>query len=169
VFEPGLEQDGDSRFVLTTHEGYHLAPVLAVTVDLDQLQEHLRQGRIADAAENWDSARTAFAHVEQLYGGDFALAKPDPAEPEEYRRIFLEALCWLAADDLGRNALDSCITRSRRLLREDRWHPLAPALLIEAYLARGDRRAARRQYERYIQDHGAPSPQIAQIARTHGL
>lgn len=118
---------------------------------------------------NQDTARTAFAQVELLYASDFALAKPDPAEAEEYRRMFLEALRWLAADDLGRNALDSCIARSRRLLREDRWHLLASALLIEAYLARGDRRAARRQYERYIQDHGVPSPQLAQIVRMHGL
>ena len=40
---------------------------------------------------------------------------------------------------------------------------------IEAYLACGDRRAARRQYERYLKQHGEASPEITQIARKHRL
>ncbi|MFL5802230.1 MAG: BTAD domain-containing putative transcriptional regulator [Roseiflexaceae bacterium] len=169
VLEPDLHQGGASRFVATTPQGYQLLPGIHATVDLDQFQAELRGGHIAAATGGQDAAREAFTRAEQLYSGDFALAKPDPGEAEEYRRALQEALRWLAEDDLRRGAHDSCIARARRLLRDDPWDTAAPALLIEAYLARGDRRSARRQYERYLKQHGEASPEIAQIARKHRL
>jgi DNA-binding SARP family transcriptional activator len=169
VFEPELEQGSASRFVLTTPQGYQLRPDLAVVVDLDQFLEHLRSARLADPAGDADPLRQAFAQAEQLYKGDFALAKPDPAEAEEYHRAALEALCWLANDDLRRGACDLCIARARRLLREDAWNSAGATLLIAAYLQRGNRRAARQHYERFVQLHGEPSPELLDLARAHWL
>jgi DNA-binding SARP family transcriptional activator len=168
VLEPDLGQGGTSRFVATTPQGYQLHPNIRATVDLDLFQAELRSGRVAATGQQ-DAAREAFMRAEQLYGGDFALAKPDLGEAEEYRRAFQEALRWLADDDLRRGAYDTCIARARRLLRDNPWDTTAPALLIEAYLACGDRRAARRQYERHLKQHGEASPAIAQIARKHRL
>lgn len=169
VFEPDLDQGSASRFVLTTPQGYQLLPSLDLTVDLDQFLAHMRSARLADAAGDHAAARTAFTQAEQIYTGDFALAKPDPGEAEEYHRATLEAVRWLAHDDLRRGAFDSCIARARRLLREDAWDTAASALLIAAYLNRGNRRAARQQYERFVQLHGQPSPEIMRLARAHWL
>jgi DNA-binding SARP family transcriptional activator len=169
VFEPELDQGSASRFVLTTPQGYQLRPDLAVIIDLDQFLEHLRRARLADPAGDAELPRLAFAQAEQLYSGDFALAKPDPGEAEEYHRAALEALCWLANDDLHRGACDSCIARARRLLREDSWNSTGSALLIAAYLQRGNRRAARQHYERFVQMHGQPSSELLDLARAHWL
>lgn len=169
VFEPDLDQGSASRFVLTTSQGYQLLPSLNILVDLDQFQAYMRSARLADAAGDQASARAAFTEAERLYTGDFALAKPDPGEAEEYHRTHLEAVRWLAHDDLRRNAFESCIARSRRLLREDSWDITASTLLIAAYLSRGNRRAARQQYERFVQLHGQPSPEIMRLARAHWL
>jgi DNA-binding SARP family transcriptional activator len=169
VLEPDLDRGSASRFIVTTPQGYQLLPAIHVSIDLDRFEAEVRGGHIADAAGDLHSARQAFIRAEQQYGGSFALAKPDPGEAEEYRRAFLEALCWLAADDLRQGALESCIARARRVLREDRWDTTAPALLLEAYLAHGDRRAARRLYEQHLKEHGQASPQIALLARKHRL
>lgn len=169
VLEPDLDQGSASRFVLTTSQGYQLHPGLAVTLDLDQLQAAWQRARIATARGDHVGARAAFTEVEQRYTGDFALARPDPLEAETYRHMLLEALRWLAADDLHRGELAACIARARRLLREDRWDTVAPVLLIRAYLAQGNRRAARRQYEQYRTLHGEVPPELADLARRHGL
>lgn len=169
VFEPELDQGSASRFVLTTQQGYQLLPGLDVRVDLDQFLEHMRDAQLAESSGDVCAVRAAFIQAEQLYGGGFALAKPDPGEAEEYHRAALEALRWLASDDLRRDASDSCIARARRLLREDQWDATASALLIAAYLQRGNRRAARQHYERFIQLHGQPSPELVHIARSHWL
>lgn len=169
VFEPNLEHGHASQFMLTTPQGYQLNPELHVSVDLDLFHDGCCQARTADARGDHDAAREHFTHSERFYSGDFALAKPDPGEAEEYRRALLEVLRWLATDDLRRGALESCIARARRVLHEDHWDSTAPVLLIQAYIAAGNRRVARRQYERYVQLHGAPSPAIKQIAQTHRL
>jgi DNA-binding SARP family transcriptional activator len=169
VIEPKLGQGSASRCILTTAHGYQLLPRLVVTVDLDQFLAQVHAGQKAAAAGDQAAARAAFAQAEQLYSGDFALAKADPGEADEYRRAALAALHWLAADDLRRGAIKDCMARARRVLRDDPWDTAAPALLIEAQLACGDRRAARRQYERFLKQHGAASPEIARLARVHGL
>jgi DNA-binding SARP family transcriptional activator len=169
VFEPNLEYGHASQFVRTTPQGYQLNPELRVSVDLDLFHDSLCYARDADAYGDHDAARDYFTQAEQRYSGDFALAKPDPGEVEEYRQGFLEALCWLAADDLRRGAPESCIARARRVLHEDYLDNIAPALLIQAYLAAGNQRAARRQRERYVQLHGETSPAIQQLVRTHRL
>jgi DNA-binding SARP family transcriptional activator len=169
VFEPEIERGQTSRFVLTTPEGFQLHPALRVTVDLDQFEVYLHRARVADAIGDREAARTAFEQVETLYAGDFTLAKPDPDEADGYCRAASAALCWLVADDLDRGAFSAAATRARRVLREDRWNADAPVLLIEAHLALGDRRAARRQYERYLQLHGEASAGLARLAREQRL
>jgi DNA-binding SARP family transcriptional activator len=62
-----------------------------------------------------------------------------------------------------------CIARARRLLREDAWNSAGATLLIAAYLQRGNRRAARQHYERFVQLHGEPSPELLDLARAHWL
>ena len=169
VFEPEREPGAPSHFVVTTSEGYRLRPDLEVTVDVDQMQTYLRSGRVADALGDGPAARAAFTEVEQLYTGDFALAKPDPGEAEAYRRAAMEAVRWLAHDDLRQGAFDACIERARRVAREDPWDEQAPALLIAAYIAAGNRRGARRQYQRYLELHDRPSCEIVRLAKEHAL
>jgi DNA-binding SARP family transcriptional activator len=55
------------------------------------------------------------------------------------------------------------------LLREDRWDIDAPALLIQAYIANGNRRAARRQYEQFCTLHDQPTEEIVDLVRQHNL
>jgi DNA-binding SARP family transcriptional activator len=169
VLEPKLARGAASRFVVTTGQGYQLAPSITVSVDLEQFIAHVRAGQEAAVRGDTDSARTDFTAAERRYVGDFALAKADTAEALTYRRLFCDALRWLAADDLARSDYASCIARAQRLLQHDEWDTAAPALLIRAFLAHGDRRAARRQYQRFLKVHGAPTPEIQQLARTHGL
>ena len=169
VLEPQIGQGSQSRCIHKTPHGYQLLPTLAVTVDLDPFLAQVHAGRKAAAAGDREAARAAFAQAEQLYTGDFALAKADPGEADDYRRAALEAISWLAADDLRQGAITDCMARARRVLRDDPWDAAAPALLIEAQLAGGDRRAARRQYERFLKQHGTASPEIARLARAHGL
>ncbi len=169
VLEPDLAQGRASRFVLTAPEGYFLHPDLQVVLDLIAFQTSIRSGWSAHAEGRREAARGAFLHAEQLYRGDFALAKPDPGEGEEYRHAFLQAIYWLAEDDLRCDQAEASIARAQRILREDPWHCGAAVLLINAYLASGNRRAARRQYERLVKTHSTLPPEIVQIARMHGL
>ncbi|MBC8159749.1 MAG: tetratricopeptide repeat protein [Roseiflexaceae bacterium] len=164
ALEPQLASGSESRFILTTPEGYQLAPDVVAEVDLDRLLATSEAGRRAEASGDHTAAHAAFALVEQLYTGNFALSKPDPVEADGYRQRFHEALLWLAASNLSQGQLEYCITRARQLLNDEPWNSPAPALLIQAYLARGDRRAARRQYQRFLQRHGAASVEIAQLA-----
>lgn len=169
VLEPQLAPNDESRFVLTTPQGYQLAPSLDIVVDLDQFLAQIQVAQHAEAFGDEGAARAAYEQAEQLYAGPFALGKPDRAEAEAYQQRFIAVLRWLAADDLRRNAFDECIARSRRVLRENRWDTVVPALLIQAHLASGNRRAARRAFERYVKLHGQPTEEIAQLAREHGL
>lgn len=169
VLEPDLAQGRVSRFVLTASDGYLLHPDLQVVLDLNAFQTSIRSGWSAHAEGRREAARSAFLRAEQLYQGDFALAKSDPGEGEEYRRAFLQAIYWLAEDDLCCSQAEACRARAQRILREDPWHTGAAALLLKAYLASGNRRAARRHYERLMKIHDSLPPEIVQIARTYGL
>jgi DNA-binding SARP family transcriptional activator len=169
VLEPDLERSATSRFILTTADGYQLCPTLDVMIDLEQFYVQVRRAQRAEAFGEREAVRTIYTRIEQLYTGDFALAKADPDEAEEYRRAFLNALRRLATDDLQQGNLEACIARSKRLLREDRWDIDAPALLIQAYIANGNRRAARRQYEQFCTLHGQPTEEIVDLVRQHNL
>jgi DNA-binding SARP family transcriptional activator len=169
VLEPDLAAGGESRFIHTAAQGYQLPDDFDATIDIDHLLDAARRAQLALAAGDHDGARAAFEQVERLYTGDFALARPAPGEAGDYRAVYHAAARWLAADALRRGAPGACIDRVRRLLQADPWDPDSPALLIEAYLARGDRRSARRQVERYLQVHGAPSPEIQALVKAHGL
>ncbi len=169
ALEPTLDQGEDSRFVRTTPQGYQLAPTIDAAVDLDQFLAHAQAARRAEAFGDLQAARTAWEQAERLYTGPFALAKPTEIEAEEYQHAFIDALLWLAADDLQAGNIDLCITRARRVLQEDRWDTAAPALLIRAYLAQSNRRAARRQVGQFAALHGQPSAEIARLVREHGL
>ncbi len=169
VLEPNLMRGSTSQFIVTTGQGYQLDPSICVSIDLDQFLAYVSTGQNAAAHGETDCARAAFAAAERLYVGDFALAKADPAEALVYRHSFCDALRWLAADDLAREDYVTCSVWAQRLLRYDEWDTVAPALLIRAFLALGDRRAARRQYRRFLKAHGTPTPELQLLAREHGL
>jgi DNA-binding SARP family transcriptional activator len=169
ALEPDLEQGENSRFVRTTPQGYQLAPMIDVAVDLDQFLAHVQAARYAEAFGDTRAARAAWEQAERLYTGPFALARPADAGAEEYQHALIEALHWLAAADLQAGNIAAGVARARRALHEDRWDTAAPALLIRAYLAQGNRRVARRQIEQFIALHGQPSAEIARLVREHGL
>ena len=168
TLEPDLGEDSEARLVLTTSQGYCLAPELTVTVDLDQFLDRIREGQFAAAHGQPNAARAAFVHADQLYVGDFALARPNPFEADEYRRLHVAALRWLAEDDLQRGAFDDTVATARRLLDMDRWDEAAWLLLIRGLLAAGDRRMARQQYARYRRMFDQPAPAMKELAKANG-
>jgi DNA-binding SARP family transcriptional activator len=169
VLEPDLEPGSASQFIATISRTYQLLATVHVTTDLDLFLHSVQNAQRVAVKDDRETARATFERAEELYIGDFALAKPNPGEADEYHRMLLEALRWVADDDLRRGSYDSCIRRTQRLLREDPWSREAPELLVEAYLDCGNRRAARRVYQRYLQLHKEISERIAQLAREHRL
>ncbi|NOK60720.1 MAG: hypothetical protein GFH27_549297n321 [Chloroflexi bacterium AL-W] len=169
VLEPNLAHAGESQCILTTKEGYQLASHIQVDVDLDTWLAQAHTARQANSKNERDVARTAFLSVEQEYTGDFALARHDPLEAAEYHHVFCEAVRWLATDDLDQKDFAACLTRAKRLLHEDRYDATASELVISALLALGNRRAARRQYQRHLETHETLSPALHKLIRKHRL
>jgi DNA-binding SARP family transcriptional activator len=97
------------------------------------------------------------------------LAKPDPNEAESYHAAAMDAVHWLAQDDLVQHNVHSALERAQRLVREDRWDHGGWRLLIEAYLSQGNRRAARQQYARYLKLQDDPDDAVVELARKHNF
>lgn len=169
VLEPNKAPGDASHVIMTTEQGYQILPCITVAIDTDKFMASVRTGQEAVVRGNVDKARSDFGVAEHLCTGDFALAKADLAERLLYQRTLCDALRWLATDNLEQDEHATCIARVQRLLQYDAWDADASALLICAFIARGDRRAARRQYQRFLKTHGAPTPQIRQLACMHGL
>ncbi|MEM8533104.1 MAG: hypothetical protein AAGF95_19825 [Chloroflexota bacterium] len=169
VLEPDLGQVSESHYILTTAEGYLLASHIHVDVDLDIWLTQVHTARKADSRGKHNVTREAFLSVEQGYTGDFALARHDPLEAADYHHVFCEAVRWLAIDDLNQKDFETCLTRAKRLLHEDRYDATASELAISALLALGNRRAARRQYRRHLEIHETLSPALHELIRKHRL
>jgi DNA-binding SARP family transcriptional activator len=104
-----------------------------------------------------------------VYVGPFTLAKAEPSEAEVYHAAAMDAVLWLAHDDLRQNHLESALARARWLVHKDRWDHRGWRLLIETYLRQNNRRAARQQWERYLKLHSDPDDAVIQLARSHKL
>lgn len=169
VLEPDLPPGSAFHLVLATPDGYQLHPAIETTVDLDQFDAALHAARAAEAHGDRGAVRAAYEQIEQLGTGAFALNKPDPAEAEAYHVATMNALRWLAQDDLARSDLLAALGRAQRLVREDQWNHDGWRLLVEVYLAQGNRRTARRQYERYLKLQDEPDDAVLQLARMHHL
>lgn len=161
ALEPGLSKGSDSKFILKCPQGYQLAPHILLSLDLDRFTERLAHARKKRAFGCLDEVRIAYRKVEQLYTGSFSLAKVESDESEWYRQAFCEAVHWLSQEDLQQARYDACIMRANRLLRENADDIIAIELLIEAYLAIQNRRAARRMYNRAIRANQRLSPRIS--------
>ncbi|MCG8353648.1 MAG: hypothetical protein MI924_38280 [Chloroflexales bacterium] len=166
VLEPHITQGSHSRFVLRGAFGYQLAPEIRVAIDLDVFAAQIALARKHEVFGQSDGVRGAYLQAEQVYGGDFALAKPSPDELEQYRTAYCEAVRWLATDDLGHERYAQCVRRAKRLLGEDPADQIASELLIEAAVALGEQQVARRAYERAIRAGVGVSPRIAALVRT---
>jgi DNA-binding SARP family transcriptional activator len=138
-----------------------------VAIDLDDFDDSMRQARESVAQGDLVAARTAYQHMAALYGGLPVFNKIDPIEAETYHNAAMHALRWLAADALAQQHNAQALKYAQRLVRDDRWDHENWRLLIEAYLAQNNRRAARRQYLRYRKLHDDPDEAVLQLGRRH--
>ena len=171
VLEPGLSRGRDSKFIISSGEGYAFAQVYECTVDAQEFEARIRESERLESDRLWQKAAEAFEEALLLYGGEF-LAEDRYAEWAEsmrsrLRERYLQSLGCLAScyAELGR--LRQAISCCQRVLGIDPCRESVTRRLMEYQDAAGQRSQALESFEiaeRALHERLGVSPSAATIA-----
>jgi DNA-binding SARP family transcriptional activator len=173
VLEPDRSEYDPPFFLRSEGPWLHLAVGDQLTVDATSFDHEVRQGAHADRRGIPSQALAAYQRAVGLYRGDY-LADAGAAEwalVERDRLRLAYTTTAVRAGELliGHGDSEQALRLGHRALHADRWSEAAYRLLAAAYVATGDRDAARRvlrHCRRMLRDLGVePGPETLQLER----
>lgn len=159
-------------YVLLDEGHYKLCPTIQVTSDVDEFEDHYRDGLSLERERRMPEAAVEYERAIELYRGDYMVEDLY----EDWTMVERERLANAYLDMLGRLAVyydeagqpQECIEACYRILDKDRCHEDSYRLLMRCYVGLGLRARALHQYrlcERILgQEYGtAPSPETRSL------
>lgn len=134
---------------------YLLNPEMDIWCDFQEFEHKVNAGRLLESQGHQDEACTEFGIAESIYQGDFLkddLYDDWPREKREYLWvIYLEITERLIEYHLSRAEYTTASILCRKVLSRDNYQEQVHRLLIQCYLAQGQRHLALRQYHYCVQ------------------
>lgn len=145
----------ERQYILFQNECYLLNPDVEIWVDVMEFEAHIRSGRDQENRGNMAAAINAYALAEGLYQGGFIEDEPyaDWADPkrQQFQHLYLETANKLSQHYFQQKQYTAAVSQCQRILLVDNCYEPAHRLLIECYLAQGQRHMAVRQYQACVQ------------------
>lgn len=144
------EYDGDHQYILSHESYYEFNPALALWVDAEEFEAHLRNARRCEGAARLEEAMQEYGVAESLYQGRF-MEDDLYADWAESRRQYLEQAYLEVASHLGalyfeRGAPTAAVALCQKVLNVDPCYENAHRQLMLCYIAQGQRYLAVRQF-----------------------
>lgn len=144
------EHDGDHQYILSHENYYEINPALALWVDAEEFESHLRSARRCESAGRLEGAMHEYGVAESLYQGRF-MEDDLYADWAESRRQYLEQAYLEVASHLGtlyfeRGSPTAAVALCQKVLNVDPCYENAHRQLMQCYLAQGQRYLAVRQF-----------------------
>jgi two-component SAPR family response regulator len=143
-----LRQKGENTKFILAKGGEYWLDTEQFKIDVDHFETAVSHAQTASGAESLQQYEEALA----LYHGDYLgnLLYYNWAEPERHRlnKIYLEALCQLAAQYARQQQYDKAIILSEKVVTEDPFHEAGYCNLMRYHAMLGDKAALVRQYRR---------------------
>ncbi|MCG3143439.1 MAG: hypothetical protein HONDAALG_00787 [Gammaproteobacteria bacterium] len=144
------EHGGDRQYILSHENYYELNPAVALWVDAEEFESHLRNARRCESAARLEEAMQEYGVAESLYQGRF-MEDDLYADWAESQRQYLEQAYLEVASHLGalyfeRGAPTAAVTLCQKVLSVDPCYENAHRQLMQCYLAQGQRYLAVRQF-----------------------
>ena len=134
---------------------YFLNPKMDIWCDFQEFEQKVNAGRLLESQGRHDEASIEYGIGERIYQGDFLeedLYEEWPREKREYlRMIYFETAERLIDYHLSRLEYTAASVLCRKVLNRDNYQEQVHRLLIQCYLAQGQRHLALRQYQTCVE------------------
>jgi DNA-binding SARP family transcriptional activator len=139
---------GGAPVLVHQHGAYRLNTEAGVSVDMDELLQHVAEGHCLSAAGDRDGAAHEFTQAIELYRGDLSAGSTTQfvIEREQLRATCLTLLARVADYHYGRREYDEALAIAIRLLSMDPCREDAHRMVMRCHVHRGERAQALRQY-----------------------
>ncbi|MCG3200907.1 MAG: hypothetical protein NFCOHLIN_00769 [Gammaproteobacteria bacterium] len=144
------EHDGNHRYILSHENCYEFNSALALWVDAEEFEAHLRNARRCEGAARLEEAMQEYGVAESLYQGRFMeddlYADWAESQRQYLEQAYLEAASRLSTLYFERGAPTAAVTLCQKVLNVDPCYENAHRQLMQCYLAQGQRYLAVRQF-----------------------
>ncbi len=145
----------DFPYILFENDCYRLNPDLAIWLDFEEFEKHVRAARRLQATGSMVRVIDEYGIAEALYQGDFLEEDLYDDWPNTqrvyYRNMYLELLGQLSVYHFEQKQYYAAIILCQKTLAKDNCAEQAYRCLIECYLAQGQRQLAAREYLNCVQ------------------
>lgn len=144
------EHGGDRQYILSHENCYEFNPAVALWVDAEEFESHLRNARRCESAARLEDAMREYGVAESLYQGRFMeddlYADWAESQRQYLEQAYLEIASHLSTLYFERGAPTAAVTLCQKVLNVDPCYENAHRQLMQCYLAQGQRYLAVRQF-----------------------
>lgn len=145
----------DVQHIRFENNQYLLNPALSVWVDVEEFEERVRTGQRLESEGDAAAAMAEYGIADSLYQADFL--EEDMYEEwthiqrEHLRNNYLAIARHLSQHHFQEREFSAAIALCQKILMQDNCNEEAHRLLMQSYLAQGQRHLAIRQYQTCLQ------------------
>ncbi|MEZ5444798.1 MAG: BTAD domain-containing putative transcriptional regulator [Gammaproteobacteria bacterium] len=140
----------DRQYILSHENHYEFNPALALWIDAEEFESHLRNARRCESAARLEEAMQEYGVAESLYQGRFMeddlYADWADSQRQYLEQAYLEVASHLSALYFERGAPTAAVALCQKVLNFDPCYENAHRQLMLCYIAQGQRYLAVRQF-----------------------